>query len=111
TSWEKIKTWYRNAPGFEPPKLGPTLGKNIVSSYFLPYSFKNVCCILAPASLPSPTHDPEFPSSSRKGKVSLPFPIFNFFDLGEQRCIRPVWHRYRDDCHFVLYVIDAQDVG
>ncbi|KIJ15004.1 hypothetical protein PAXINDRAFT_134294 [Paxillus involutus ATCC 200175] len=43
------------------------------------------------------------------GKVSLPSTILNFFDLGGQRGIRSIWHRYYDDCHAVVYVIDAQD--
>lgn len=43
------------------------------------------------------------------GKVSLPSTILNFFDLGGQRGMRSIWHRYYDDCHAVIYVIDAQD--
>ncbi|KAH0832341.1 P-loop containing nucleoside triphosphate hydrolase protein [Lanmaoa asiatica] len=43
------------------------------------------------------------------GKVSLPSTILNFFDLGGQRGIRSIWHRYYEDCHAVVYVIDAQD--
>ncbi|KAG2031141.1 P-loop containing nucleoside triphosphate hydrolase protein [Suillus americanus] len=43
------------------------------------------------------------------GKISLPSSIINFFDLGGQRGIRSIWHRYYDDCHAVAYVIDAQD--
>lgn len=43
------------------------------------------------------------------GKISLPSSILNFFDLGGQRGIRSIWHRYYDDCHAVAYVIDAQD--
>ncbi|KIJ61151.1 hypothetical protein HYDPIDRAFT_116461 [Hydnomerulius pinastri MD-312] len=43
------------------------------------------------------------------GKVLLPSTILNFFDLGGQRGIRSIWHRYYDDCHAVVYVIDAQD--
>jgi ADP-ribosylation factor related protein 1 len=39
----------------------------------------------------------------------LPSSILNFFDLGGQRGIRSIWHRYYDDCHAVAYVIDAQD--
>lgn len=46
---------------------------------------------------------------SSVGKVSLPSTILNFFDLGGQRGIRSIWHRYYDDCHAVVYVIDAQD--
>ena len=43
------------------------------------------------------------------GKVSLPSTILNFFDLGGQRGIRSIWHQYYQDCHAVVYVIDAQD--
>lgn len=43
------------------------------------------------------------------GKVSLPSTILNFFDLGGQRGMRSIWHRYYDDCHAVVYVIDARD--
>ncbi|KAF8423690.1 P-loop containing nucleoside triphosphate hydrolase protein [Boletus edulis BED1] len=43
------------------------------------------------------------------GKVSLPSTILSFFDLGGQRGMRSIWHRYYDDCHAVVYVIDAQD--
>lgn len=43
------------------------------------------------------------------GKISLPSSILNFFDLGGQRGIRSIWHRYYDNCHAVAYVIDAQD--
>ena len=39
----------------------------------------------------------------------LPSTILKFWDLGGQRGIRSIWHRYYDDCHAVVYVIDAQD--
>ncbi|KAL4071380.1 P-loop containing nucleoside triphosphate hydrolase protein [Scleroderma yunnanense] len=43
------------------------------------------------------------------GKISLPSTILNFFDLGGQRGIRSIWNHYYDDCHAVVYMIDAQD--
>ena len=43
------------------------------------------------------------------GKITLPSTILKFWDLGGQRGIRSIWHRYYDDCHAVVYVIDAQD--
>ncbi|EIW83385.1 P-loop containing nucleoside triphosphate hydrolase protein [Coniophora puteana RWD-64-598 SS2] len=43
------------------------------------------------------------------GKISLPSTILNFFDLGGQQGIRSIWHRYYNDCHAVVYVLDARD--
>ncbi|EGO00328.1 hypothetical protein SERLA73DRAFT_180854 [Serpula lacrymans var. lacrymans S7.3] len=43
------------------------------------------------------------------GKISLPSTVLQFWDLGGQRGIRSIWHRYYDDCHALAYVIDAQD--
>jgi len=43
------------------------------------------------------------------GKICLTSTILNFFDLGGQRGMRSIWYRYYDDCHAVVYVIDAQD--
>ncbi|KAF9010634.1 P-loop containing nucleoside triphosphate hydrolase protein [Cyathus striatus] len=43
------------------------------------------------------------------GKVTLPSTILQFWDLGGQRGIRNIWHKYYDDCHAVVYVIDAED--
>ncbi|KIM67342.1 hypothetical protein SCLCIDRAFT_14140 [Scleroderma citrinum Foug A] len=43
------------------------------------------------------------------GKICLPSTILNFFDLGGQRGMRSIWYRYYDDCHAVVFVIDAQD--
>ncbi|KAF9452760.1 P-loop containing nucleoside triphosphate hydrolase protein [Macrolepiota fuliginosa MF-IS2] len=43
------------------------------------------------------------------GKIMLPSTILQFWDLGGQRGIRNIWHRYFDDCHAVVYVIDAED--
>ncbi|KAJ3555642.1 hypothetical protein NM688_g2463 [Phlebia brevispora] len=43
------------------------------------------------------------------GKIAFSSTILKFWDLGGQRGIRSIWHRYYDDCHAVVYVIDAQD--
>ena len=43
------------------------------------------------------------------GKITLPSTILQFFDLGGQSGIRSIWHRYYDDCHAVVYMIDAAD--
>ncbi|EIM83026.1 P-loop containing nucleoside triphosphate hydrolase protein [Stereum hirsutum FP-91666 SS1] len=43
------------------------------------------------------------------GKISLPSTILQFWDLGGQRGIRSIWSKYYDDCHAVVYVIDAED--
>ncbi|KAI0786593.1 P-loop containing nucleoside triphosphate hydrolase protein [Abortiporus biennis] len=43
------------------------------------------------------------------GKITLPSTILQFWDLGGQRGIRSIWHRYYDDCHAVVFVIDADD--
>ncbi|KAI0049971.1 P-loop containing nucleoside triphosphate hydrolase protein [Auriscalpium vulgare] len=43
------------------------------------------------------------------GKITLPSTILQFWDLGGQRGIRSIWPRYYDDCHAVVYVIDADD--
>ncbi|KAI0268847.1 P-loop containing nucleoside triphosphate hydrolase protein [Gloeopeniophorella convolvens] len=43
------------------------------------------------------------------GKIALPSTILQFWDLGGQRGIRSIWPRYYDDCHAVVYVVDADD--
>ncbi|KAH6914396.1 P-loop containing nucleoside triphosphate hydrolase protein [Coprinopsis sp. MPI-PUGE-AT-0042] len=43
------------------------------------------------------------------GKITLPSTILQFWDLGGQRGIRNIWPKYYDDCHAVVYVIDAED--
>src|SRR5882762_1579908 len=43
------------------------------------------------------------------GKILLPSAILQLWDLGGQRGIRTIWPRYYDDCHAVVYVIDADD--
>ncbi|KZP34417.1 P-loop containing nucleoside triphosphate hydrolase protein [Athelia psychrophila] len=43
------------------------------------------------------------------GTISLPSSILQFWDLGGQRGIRSIWPKYYNDCHAVVYVIDADD--
>ncbi|KAF9527313.1 P-loop containing nucleoside triphosphate hydrolase protein [Crepidotus variabilis] len=43
------------------------------------------------------------------GSITLSSTILQFWDLGGQRGIRTIWHRYYGDCHAVVYVIDAED--
>ncbi|KAI0318875.1 P-loop containing nucleoside triphosphate hydrolase protein [Amylostereum chailletii] len=43
------------------------------------------------------------------GKITLPSTILQFWDLGGQRGIRSIWPRYYDDCHAVVFVVDADD--
>ncbi|KAG6900726.1 hypothetical protein C0993_003752 [Termitomyces sp. T159_Od127] len=43
------------------------------------------------------------------GTITLPSSILQFWDLGGQRGIRSIWSRYYDDCHAVVYVLDAED--
>jgi hypothetical protein len=45
------------------------------------------------------------------GKISLPSTTLHFFDLGGQRDIRSIWPKYYDECHAVVFVIDASDQG
>lgn len=35
--------------------------------------------------------------------------MLQFWDLGGQRGIRSIWPKYYDDCHAVVYVVDAVD--
>lgn len=46
---------------------------------------------------------------SAVGKISLPSTTLRFFDLGGQRDIRSIWHKYYDECHAVVFVLDAVD--
>ena len=82
---EQIKTLYNPIPGMPPDKIGPTVGQN---SMFLFIRFKTYCQV---------------------GKISLPSTTLHFFDLGGQRDIRSIWPRYYDECHAVLFVLDACD--
>jgi hypothetical protein len=43
------------------------------------------------------------------GRIALPSTILQFWDLGGQRGMRTIWPKYYDDCHAVVYVIDARD--
>ncbi|CEL60644.1 ADP-ribosylation factor-related protein 1 OS=Homo sapiens GN=ARFRP1 PE=1 SV=1 [Rhizoctonia solani AG-1 IB] len=43
------------------------------------------------------------------GQITLPSATMKFFDLGGQRDIRTIWSKYYDDCHAVIYMIDAAD--
>lgn len=43
------------------------------------------------------------------GKISLPSTTLHFFDLGGQRDIRSIWPKYYDECHAVIFVLDACD--
>lgn len=43
------------------------------------------------------------------GKITLPSTILNFQDLGGQRALRGLWHRYFEQCHAVAYMIDASN--
>jgi ADP-ribosylation factor related protein 1 len=43
------------------------------------------------------------------GKIALPSAVLQFWDLGGQRGIRSIWPKYYDDCHAVVYVVDAVD--
>jgi ADP-ribosylation factor related protein 1 len=81
---EKIKTLYNPTPGMPPDKIGPTVGQNS-----------------EPVRM-EVTHRPV-------GKISLPSTTLHFFDLGGQRDIRSIWPKYYDECHAVVFVLDATD--
>jgi len=83
---EKIKTLYNPTPGMAPEKIGPTVGQN--SKYhFLTRT----------------------QSDDLVGKINLPSTTLHFFDLGGQRDIRSIWPKYYDECHAVVFVLDACD--
>lgn len=44
------------------------------------------------------------------GKITLPSSILLFWDLGGQRDIRTIWSKYYDECHAVVFVVDAADL-
>jgi hypothetical protein len=50
-----------------------------------------------------------YPLLHTAGKVALPSAVLQFWDLGGQRGIRSIWPKYYDDCHAVVYVVDAVD--
>lgn len=39
----------------------------------------------------------------------MPSTILQFWDLGGQRDIRSIWPKYYDECHAIVYVVDAAD--
>ena len=90
TLLEKIKTLYTDTPGLSPDKIAPTVGQN--SEYYSNLVQHSSCLI-----------------QRAVGKITLPSTILKFWDLGGQRGIRSIWHRYYDDCHAVVFVIDAED--
>ena len=83
---EKIKTLYNPTPGMAPEKIGPTVGQN--SKYRLLSRAK---------------------TNGLVGKINLPSTTLHFFDLGGQRDIRSIWPKYYDECHAVVFVLDACD--
>lgn len=83
---ERIKTMYNPTPGMAPDKIGPTIGQNSKWRY--------VFGTWLTASV---------------GKISLPSTTLLFYDLGGQRDIRSIWEKYYDECHAVVFVLDATD--
>ena len=81
---------YNDVPGLSPDKIGPTVGQN---------SKLRCCCSLYV----------QLTFGAIVGKITLPSTILKFWDLGGQRGIRSIWHRYYDDCHAVVFVLDAED--
>lgn len=106
---EKIKTLYNPIPGMPADKIGPTVGQNSKSSIstrsFLPV--RMVASVERMLKYPMfQLHVPDI-----VGKISLPSTTLNFFDLGGQRDIRQIWEKYYDECHAVVFVVDAGDQG
>lgn len=98
TLLEKIKTIYNDTPGLSPDKIVPTVGQNSTHPHpFLRSIFLNK----SSSCLYLPLHT--------AGKIALPSAVLQFWDLGGQRGIRSIWPKYYDDCHAVVYVIDAVD--
>ena len=92
TFLEKVKGLYTNHPGLPPDKIAPTVGQNSMStSYSAAFRLILTSCYIT------------------VGKITLPSTILQFFDLGGQSGIRSIWSRYYDDCHAVVYVLDAAD--
>jgi ADP-ribosylation factor related protein 1 len=122
TMLEKIKTMYNPTPGMPPEKIGPTVGQNSGScsppylpptdqpSHLAPHPCLHTA--VAVVSLLSVVNDVWFrhPRLTRAvGKISLPSTTLHFFDLGGQRDIRSIWPKYYDECHAVVFVLDACD--
>ncbi|KAF8326568.1 P-loop containing nucleoside triphosphate hydrolase protein [Cantharellus anzutake] len=53
---------------------------------------------------------PPLPSDKIAPTIGQNRDILQFWDLGGQRDIRNIWERYYDECHAVVYVVDASDV-
>lgn len=49
------------------------------------------------------------PADHPVGRISLPGTTLRLFDLGGQRDIRSIWPKYYDECHAVVFVLDAMD--
>jgi ADP-ribosylation factor related protein 1 len=122
TMLEKIKTLYNPTPGMPPEKIGPTVGQNSGSSspssvppgdQLIHHSPRLVLhAAVAAASLLSVVIDVRIRRTRLTravGKISLPSTTLHFFDLGGQRDIRSIWPKYYDECHAVVFVLDACD--
>lgn len=122
---EKIKTMYNPTPGMPPEKIGPTVGQNSGSSC-PPYLHPEItlichapshCCqhtavaipVLSLVSVVIDVWSRHSRLTRAVGKISLPSTTLHFFDLGGQRDIRSIWPKYYDECHAVVFVLDACD--
>ncbi|KHN79105.1 ADP-ribosylation factor-related protein 1 [Toxocara canis] len=45
------------------------------------------------------------------GKIEIGSVRLNFWDLGGQEELHPLWHKYFEDCHALIFVVDACDVS
>jgi ADP-ribosylation factor related protein 1 len=43
------------------------------------------------------------------GKVNVNRSRINFWDLGGQKQLQSIWEKYYDDCHAIVFVVDATD--
>jgi ADP-ribosylation factor related protein 1 len=43
------------------------------------------------------------------GKVNVHDVKLNFWDLGGQKQLQSIWNKYYDDCHAIVFVVDATD--
>jgi ADP-ribosylation factor related protein 1 len=43
------------------------------------------------------------------GKVNVHRARINFWDLGGQKQLQSIWEKYYDDCHAIVFVVDATD--
>ena len=85
-----------NTPSPDVTKIAPTVGQGGELSAFSP----------PPPSFRELTISFSF---VLVGKISLPSTILQFWDLGGQRDIRSIWSKYYEECHAVVYVVDAAD--